>query len=141
MLYNCMENLFCEICNICFSRSKAEINRNKKLGRRVFCSRVCCGKATLSNLGDKRITTHLKKGSERDEYSPFRSFLKTIRSHLSKRNDDRECTIDLIDLKSQWEKQKGICPYTGWHLVLLKTTNSKLPKTPDRASLDRIDSS
>lgn len=136
-----MIKLKCEICDVIFYRSKSEVNRNLKLGRRTFCSRSCCGKATIKNLGSKRVTDHLKKGSERDEYSPFRVFLKSIRSHNSEKSKPIECSIDLIDLKNQWEKQKGICPYTGWTLVAPETTQTKLLKTPDRASLDRIDSS
>lgn len=42
--------------------------------------------------------------------------------------------------KEQWDSQKGICPYTGWQLKNMASFTNRLPKTPDRASLDRIDS-
>ena len=67
-------------------------------------------------------------------YSPFRVFFN--RAKKSKKG----CTITLTDIRLQWEHQKGICPYTGWLLKLPPTTSSRYPKTPDRASLDRIDS-
>lgn len=50
--------------------------------------------------------------------------------------------ITLQDLKDQWEKQGGKCPYTGWDMKFDGCTKRKgLRRTPDRASLDRIDSS
>ena len=38
----------------------------------------------------------------------------------------KRCNITLQDLKNQWEKQKGICPYTGVNIIL----NSKFGKAP-----------
>jgi len=52
----------------------------------------------------------------------------------------KPCNVKSSDLRKQWAKQKGICPYTGWHLKLPKTHLQKLSITPDRASIDRIDS-
>lgn len=52
-----------------------------------------------------------------------------------------EFNLTLQDLKDQWDKQNGICPYTGWQMKTAKCqTKEKIKKTPDRASLDRIDS-
>jgi hypothetical protein len=44
-------------------------------------------------------------------------------------------------VKAQWEKQNGICPYTGWNLVNVETSRQKLDKSPNKASLDRSESS
>jgi hypothetical protein len=143
-----MIKLICEVCEKEFFRSTSEVNRNKKIGRRVFCSRECQGKVNLSNLGEKRVHEHLTPWRTCDEFSPFRKFLSSAKGsckhrNKSKKKKDRIVSITLEDLKSQWEKQKGICPYTGWQLKISeKTTNGTcLSTTPDRASLDRIDSS
>lgn len=45
--------------------------------------------------------------------------------------------LNLEFLKSLWEKQNGICPYTGLKMVL----SGQEKHTPYSASLDRIDSS
>jgi hypothetical protein len=93
----------------------------------------------------KRANAQHLRGHEsnrKDEYSPFRwHFRNAIRR--SQESDRKECTITLDDLKKQWDDQKGKCPYTGWELKNLPDTNTKkqLPLTPDRASLDRKDSS
>lgn len=41
------------------------------------------------------------------------------------------CNVTLEDLRQQWEKQKGRCPYTGWKLKNLINTchNNQLPRT------------
>jgi mannitol/fructose-specific phosphotransferase system IIA component len=43
-------------------------------------------------------------------------------------------------LKEVWERQQGICPYTGLKLILPRGHNRRL-KIMARASLDRIESS
>ena len=135
-------NVKCEVCDKIIERSNAEIKRNKNKGRRTFCSRQCQGKVNVKNFGDKvnTDTSQLKKGSKRDEYSKFRFFLKVSKMHIDKRKDKRSHNITLQDLKEQWEKQKGICPYTGWTLITSETLKERVSKTPNRASLDRIDS-
>ena len=130
--------LTCETCGKEFERRDAEVRRNQRLGRRIFCSRKCTGKACLDNIPvEERFChhDHLNKGSEPDQYSPYRWHYRNAK----RRGRDFEITLD--DLKEQWEKQRGVCPYTGWQLKNMPTIGTKLPKTPDRASLDRIDSS
>jgi hypothetical protein len=48
----------------------------------------------------------------------------------------------LDDLRAQWQKQDGVCPYTGWRMILPSSshTYNDLPIGPRNASLDRIDS-
>ncbi|MGB3641792.1 MAG: hypothetical protein WBA39_30080, partial [Rivularia sp. (in: cyanobacteria)] len=127
-----------------FNKSRSEFNRSEKLGRPHYCSKSCFGKFQgLANFGDNenRTTAHLKNIIRTDEYSPFRNHMKVMRKSAKHRK--HECSVTLADLKQLWEKQKGICPYTGWNLLLLPSTtdyqNAKL--TIDRASVDRIDSS
>jgi len=130
----------CYNCEKSFKRNSSEINRNKKKKRKTFCNLSCAGKYTIKNIPkNKKRWDHLNPANRKDEYSKFRFFLKVCRKRSKQKN--RKINITLQDLKNQWNKQKGICPYTGWKLIAFKTTNNILPKTPDRASLDRIDSS
>lgn len=45
------------------------------------------------------------------------------------------------DLLKIWQKQKGVCPYTGWELELPPNASGwkDAPKHTRRASVDRID--
>ena len=132
----------CEICDKEFEREKGEINRSRKLGRKIYCSSKCSGKGNAHHLGE-----HLSKGrpenllqnngrSRRDEYTQFKWFMRVI----SKRT--KEYDIDLPYLKQVWNEQKGICPLTGWKLDLPKHSGDWRSKENKmyRASLDRIDS-
>lgn len=131
--------LTCESCGKKFNRRKTEAKRNQKLGRRTFCSLQCCGHGVFDNIPpEKRCgADHLKSDNLYDEYSQFRWHLRNAKQRK------HECDITLVDLKEQWERQTGICPYTGWGLKNMRTSRylDQLPLTPDRASLDRIDSS
>ncbi|AFY81773.1 hypothetical protein [Oscillatoria acuminata] len=129
-------------CGKEFTKPLAEFKRSEKLGRQHFCCLSCYGKCKgVAQLKGKRTTAHLKKGGEKDEFSPFRHPLKIIRKSVKQRKI--EASVTLQDLKQIWEQQGGICPYTGWDLVLLPCTTDYqyLPLTPNRASVDRIDSS
>jgi hypothetical protein len=132
--------LECEVCGKEFERRAAEVKRNKKLGRRVYCSRQCVGRDNNSHLDFKKGLRSPNFKRVVDEHSPFRFFMKCMKNRGG-HTERRSCKITLQDLKEQWEKQEGKCPYTGWELKIAKSTNEVLPTTPDRASLDRIDSS
>ena len=129
----------CEICGKVFTRERGEVNRSKRLGRKVYCSRACTGIANIQNLPPKKVgMKNLRRGRVPDEYSPFREYLKLTRRRQRERN--KISTITLEDLKQQWEDQNGICPLTGWQLEIPRTSRwDESPVTPRRASLDRID--
>lgn len=134
--------LTCEKCGKRFERERGEHNRNLKKGRKTYCSLKCTG--NILNIPVDKIChdpSYLNPANRLDEFSPYRWHLKGCR----RRNKENGCgvSITLQDLKEQWEKQNGKCPYTGWDLKNLDKTSpsSQLPLTPDRASLDRIDSS
>jgi hypothetical protein len=55
------------------------------------------------------------------------------------RGKQKGMDITIIDIKEQWERQKGICPYTGIKLVPPGWYSTDEVLT--RASIDRIDSS
>jgi hypothetical protein len=132
--------LACAICGKRFNRKPSEVKRCLERGlNNVYCSAKCCGKGVIGNIpkekrGDARF---LRPGNRKDALSPFRWHLKNCRK------SKKDLNLTLEDLKEQWDKQSGKCPYTGWRLKIMDTTSHKdsLPLTPDRASLDRIDSS
>jgi hypothetical protein len=130
-----MGTTVCNNCGIEFEKPLTEITRNKKLNRPNFCTRTCVGKHNLKNFGDKKFdltTLGYKRFS--DEYTNFRYHFRNIK----KRNYDVNITIE--DLKELWEKQNGICEFSGVNLKL--SSYSKINKNPIyAASLDRIDSS
>lgn len=136
-----MSVIQCFICKKNFERRDVEIKRNEILGRNNFCSKKCAGKCWIANIPEHtKRHDHLKKGSERDEFSPYRPFMKICKNRV--KDCGRELDISLQDLKEQWEKQDGKCPFTGWDMKFDECHKKKgLKKTPDRASLDRIDSS
>lgn len=137
--------LKCPICKKEFEREKKEHNRSRRRGRPSYCSRTCSGHAHTSNLGEHLgigRSDNLISGNRRDEYSPFKWFLKNVKQRNKDKN--RKYDIDLEYLKNLWEKQEGICPFTRWNLVLPKhgsAWNQGTDKSIKRASLDRIDNS
>jgi len=134
----------CDHCGKMFEKVESEVKRNSKNGRHNYCSRDCSVRgAAASRTGKKRgqatgkSLEHLKEicGNRRDRYTPYRYTYRCIKSRFQ----DIDITID--DLVAQWEKQKGICPYTGYRLILPENGNIKKIDFFHRASLDRIDSS
>lgn len=128
----------CAFCLHLFEKSLVEFNRSCKAGNRHLCSRSCAGK--LHNREYVSDAHHLL-GYVRspDTESPFRWFMKVINQRRGKLG---ETDIDIEYLKQTWDKQKGLCPYTGWALSL----PIRCDKWDDvlhsrRASLDRIDNS
>jgi len=135
----------CDYCGKEFQKPLSEYERNQKKGRKSYCSRECVGKGvhqTKKELphspASDKMKKHLKKiqGNRRDEYSSYRYTYRCI-----KRRFNKETNLTLQDLKEQWEKQNGVCPYTGLNLILPEDNNIHLIDFFHRASLDRIDSS
>lgn len=73
----------------------------------------------------------------RDDYSAFRQHLKN--ALLSGKRKRIVFALTVHDLKDQWDRQNGTCPFTGWSLINIPALCVPTPLTPDRASLDRID--
>lgn len=132
--------LICPICNKNFNRSLNEHNRSLKRNRKEYCCRHCAGIDLNKNFGNKRhIFTkaenlYYNKRRYKDINASFRKFMCSIR------NRDHEYDISVDDLKNQWNKQNGICPYTGIKMLLPKSTAETI-KSLIAASVDRIDSS
>lgn len=126
-------DLICPACSNSFARKLSEHKRNTRKGTPQYCS-IRCQVATR-NKQVTNSTAHLLKGfNKSDALTPFRYTYR----NCSRR--DQDFSIALEDLKELWDKQKGICPYSGVALILPKGTGHKVHLTV-RASLDRIDSS
>ncbi len=129
----------CDNCGKEAQKPLSEYTRNQKLGRHNFCSRRCC--IIYNNKhhipSEKQIENRKNIGkysdNKKDEYSKFRYTFRNARKRY------KEFNLTLDYLKEVWEKQNGICPYTGLHLILPSYTSSC--DIIYRASLDRIDSS
>ena len=131
----------CDCCGQDAVKPTSEYNRNLKSGKKNFCSQGC---AAIYNNTHREYTVSDKlkehllsiSNNKRDEFTPFRYTLRCV-----KRRFQKECNIELQDLKDLWEKQQGICPYTGLHLILPEDVYNSRDDITIRASLDRIDSS
>ena len=71
-----------------------------------------------------------------EERNPQLDMFRPVLANLNKIK--REINISLGDLKNQWDKQRGICVYSGIKLLLPEWNIPR--KHPKMASLDRIDS-
>ena len=134
--------LKCGNCSNFFSKDFREHKRQTKLGRfEFFCTRNCA--AIKNNKDNPRIGNldNLKSDNRKDEYTSFRWYVNRGK-YRGKRKRKYGCDLTVEYLKTLWEKQKGICPFTGWNLILPE--DSSYPwavKDPANASLDRIDNS
>ena len=124
----------CDCCGKKFLKPISEYNRNIRLGRKNYCSRHCVGIANISNLSTEWCKSeHNKQNlrainpSSKDEYTPFRNHMRRIKRRFKDYNVTKE------DLKELWDKQNGICPYSGLKMTLKHGHMNS-------ASLDRIDS-
>jgi len=132
--------LVCEKCGKKFDRQLKEYKRCKQKGFAIACNRSC-GTALRNKKHSKGNPDNLLRGHPLDDLSPFRFIFGQIKNKSKKRGKDFSLT--LVDLKEQWDKQKGVCPYTGYSLKFpcLSTHYVKRESNPYFASLDRIDSS
>lgn len=125
----------CDGCKINFEKPESEYNRNINKGRRNFCSRECVGKHNYSHLKKSKSPKISNFSSNKKSFfTPYKYYMKLVKQRF------KDYDITLEDLHNQWEKQKGICPYSGIKLKL--STHSNILKNPiTTASLDRVDSS
>ena len=128
----------CSVCGVELMRERYVVNQTLKRGRKICCSHVCSAKSNTKHIGNANPCT---KRNTDDEFSPFRFHLQKIKERCRRFPKLGECELTVEDLKAQWERQDGICPYTGWPMKTPNNTNHYkcLERTPDRASVDRID--
>jgi len=121
----------CTHCGVEFEKDTSEVKRNKKIGRNNYCSRSCSGSHNITNFNGKNVGDIKRfngKIGKRDEFTPFREFLRRAKRRNKLGN------LTLQNIKEQWEYQKGVCPYTGLKLELKGGDKFR------QASLDRKDS-
>jgi hypothetical protein len=132
-----LTKVICDYCNIEFEKPDSEFKRNVSLGRKNYCSRNCTGKnmvniKRLKSYDRYDISQH--KSNKIDEFTPFKKYIKMAKVKF------KNFSLTLQDLKTQWELQNGICPYSG--VELQYNTHSNKNNNPIfTASLDKIDSS
>lgn len=117
--------LICLFCHKKFTVTGADFTKKHRSKDQITCSNAC------------RIN-YLNKITRRDEFGPFRRLYYRMKLSSS-RHLRKFVNLTLTDLKEQWEKQHGICPYTGYKMQLPETSHSKV-ENPYWASIDRIDS-
>lgn len=136
--------LSCKVCKKTFWKELKEHRRRIKEGATEFyCSRSCvCIQRNLDNPqnGDIERIPKDKRTRKKDEFTPFRWYV--LRSEYRNRRKHYGCNITPQYLKQIWDSQNGICPLTGWKLVLPRGTDVAWTNSnPYNASLDRIDNS
>ena len=137
--------LQCDECGIKFLRSLKEHKRSLKVGRRNFCRLSCATKNNVRIRMERgevfKIPKEFLKGNpwNRGRANPFTEILHRIRSRLVRRGKTIEYCLTSSDAKEVWDKQGGICPYTGVKLIL--PSHKTYKKDIYLASIDRIDSS
>lgn len=132
--------LKCGWCQRSFPKSAREHRRQVKTGRTWFyCGHSC----NTSAKNAKSPNTHKlnRRGRARDDDSPFRWYLLRIQHRVKHRRSARGGTdLTLEVLRGLWAQQRGVCPLTGWYLLLPQTTEGwEGGPPPDAASLDRVD--
>lgn len=136
--------LICHECGTPFPRLLKEHKRSLKLKRPEFCSLTCNtihrNKKLPSDFYKKNcydISKH--SGNRQNNISPFRYFI--AKSKAKNRRQYGAPNITPEYLRKLWDIQKGICPYTKLSMILPKNTlDFHEINSPQRASLDRIDS-
>lgn len=116
-------------CGRTFERSIAEHNRSVRLGRSEYCSQSC----QVRSGNEGRVNLQRGRGEWRDEFSPLRSYMRSIRRR------DPNTDLTLAYLKELWDAQAGRCALSGVELRLPDTSAGQGAATPQTASVDRID--
>ena len=140
----------CEECGKQFERVNKEVRRNQRLGRKQFCTRGCASRHTAkSSWTEERRAAQAKVAKQvldpyvkRDEFTPFRWYAAGIARRCRERKR-KDGGITLQELKNVWERQQGVCPYTGVQLILPNSSEGWGEEHPPplyMASVDRIDS-
>ncbi len=130
----------CTTCGKKSQKRKAEIDHRTRLGKtKFYCNATCVGRdpeqhGHLLEYTDRYdISQHA--GCRRDEFTDFKWYIKVIKQRK------RDYDVDVQYLKELWESQQGICPLTGWKLILRKHITTRIERDKRQASLDCIDSS
>jgi hypothetical protein len=130
-----MIELICENCGCAFVRRLSEHKRNLKKNRRAFCSLKCCATDNIKNIPiEKRYTFNVGvyADNRKDEFSFLRFAFEKAKRHSKEKGC--EFSITLHELLDKYERQRGLCIYTGW---IMETKADGW--SPKRITLDKID--
>lgn len=123
----------CVGCENFFEKENKYIKQSIKRNMKHFCSASC--QMHYRRRTDPRfqvirvIPPEKLKLRKKDEYSPFRYYLRKAKTR-------NKCQITIEEIKEQWDIQNGLCNYTKLPMKPYKEHTNKF----DLASLDRIDS-
>lgn len=149
--------LVCDNCGTIFKRRIHDHKYNLKKGRRLFCSRKCSNEFShdervkrirdnalpIERVNAIRLSKQIPLTDKEKRYQAFRYILLKARKAYKERNK-KVVKITIDDLEELWNKQNGICVYTGVQLRLFAANYSSSTKEERNrlyyASLDRIDS-
>lgn len=135
-----MIKLQCAHCDNLFDKKLKEYKRQIKNGAtRFFCNLSCNALTRNKEHPPPGNPQYLIADNRRDNYTQFRWFVR--RGEYRNKKKGYGCDLTVEYLKDLWEKQKGICPFTGWNLILPKDSESFESKNIANASVDRIDNS
>ena len=127
----------CDRCGKPYTKLRCEHRRSLKLKRPHFCSCKCLTEYRVEKIGKagwRKIHNYLIK-----EDSVFVHFVSLAWNKCQQRKKDFD--LDVGYLKEVWNKQSGICPYTGIKMTLPESGKEwDRHFTMDKMSLDRIDS-
>lgn len=141
-----MITLKCDWCKNNFDRELTTHN-NQKLLRgmgHTFCSHKCASfhlnnRIRRGEIKRKKYQRHPDTIRKRI-YSPFKHIINSCKYGRKNRGDGMN--IDEKYLKELWEKQHGICSYTGIKMILPENIDmQRNTHSLKKISLDRIDSS
>jgi len=133
--------LQCHYCKNYFDKDLREYNRQIKANKnRFYCNLSCVSSQRNIDFPSKGYPQFLIPNNKRDEYTPFRYYV--LKGNYRNKTKNYGCNITVEYLKNLWDSQNGICPFTGWNLILPNNTKNMWDKpNPANASLDRIDNS
>lgn len=134
--------LNCTTCLKAFEKEKREHTRQLKKGRdKFFCSRTCAAVKNNEESPREGNVANLVANNRRDHLTPFKWFVYRGKYRsLSKKK--YESNISAEYLQKIWLSQNGLCPFTGWELILPEKSDYPWSEKNTRnASLDRIDNS
>lgn len=118
-------------------RKSAAKNSSNDIVWTCYCD---CGTTKDIRGSYLRDGTTKSCGCLKNKWSPFRYYWRQI---MYAKHAPKDVRVTVADIEGQWNKQGGICPYTGWRLSLYKRGSEagKKKRYANQASLDRIDSS
>ncbi len=132
-------------CGRTFERRRAEYSRCiAQRHTNHYCSLTCPAyiECRVSRLkpGPGNVANFRGYKRQPDDFSPFRWF---IRRAISRRHRHGDTDLSVEYLRALWTAQEGICPLTGWELILPRGARAdwRYGVSPRNASLDRVDGS